>query len=69
MSLRVPLLQFCDVMAPITRRLGYHTVLTPDHVRTMAYRARKAGKPEPYPFCEKEKGRHALLVDIDRHDV
>lgn len=67
MSRRVPLLEFCDVLAPITRRAGYCTVLTPDHIRTMRHRASKAGKPSPYPFVLREEGRHALLADLDAY--
>lgn len=69
MSRRVPLLEFCDTMSSVTKRTGYHTVLTPDHIRTMMYRAKKAGKPTPYPFVMREDGRHPLLADIDLHDA
>lgn len=67
MSRRVPLLEFCDALAPVTRRLGYCTVLTPEHIRTMCYRARKERKPCPYPFVVRDEGRHALLADLDSY--
>lgn len=67
MSRRIPLKAFCKAMEALTEGTHHHT-LTPEHIRAMRYRARKAGRPERYPFLVEEPGTNGWLSDIDQHD-
>lgn len=66
MSRRVRLLEFCQRMAELDD--GYHTVLTPTYIHQQRCRAKKAGRPDPYPFVIDVPGVRWYIVDLDLHD-
>ncbi|MBX9871491.1 MAG: hypothetical protein K2X75_05775 [Burkholderiaceae bacterium] len=66
MTRRVRLLEFCQRMAELDD--GYHTVLTPTYIHQQRCRAKKAGRPDPYPFVIAIEGLKWSLVDLDLYD-